>query len=522
MGMINAPYIAMYDIRGIQDYIFKTNYAKEIIGASYLVDSIIIEGLREYVKTLDKREQFRYMLDWKNDDACAFLNNEDILMQVMFVGGGNSYVLFRNDEICHKVNQYLGRYVLEHTYSLNLAAAMRKKTNSYAEDYQKVNKEMQRIKARMPNVRPIGALPFMDRDSITGFPLCEKRIENGEEKIYCKEAALKRDAFLRREAAYEKTPGGKDSAERIFDNMVTEKGDNSSLAICHIDGNRMGIRIQKCMQNVASYEKAIQTMRELSKQIAKAFRETFDEMCAYMDELSPKIKPEARLYRELIVAGDDITFICNAKLAISAVEFFLRRIADKEYSACAGIAYFNSHFPFSDAYQVAEACCSSAKNRAKMPQHRGTDGMIGCYMDFQICTNVRAADLSSYRDKHYMADNEHIIARPYYVPSQTEREEWKELNAKNEKHDIGYLKEWMEKFADENFIARNKSKKLRNIIPEGLRGIEAYLLFLRSRGIILENPEEQYRCWYDALEILDIDRIAGEGKKDEVKDRTAE
>lgn len=46
----------------------------------------------------------------------------------------------------------------------------------------------------MPNARPIGDLPFMDRDSITRFPLSQKRIEYGEEKIYCRKAALKRDA----------------------------------------------------------------------------------------------------------------------------------------------------------------------------------------------------------------------------------------------------------------------------------------------------------------------------------------
>lgn len=518
MGVINEPYIAMYDVRGIQDYIFKTNYAKEIIGASYLVDSIIVDGLREYVKTVDQSEQSGYMLDWENDDASAFLKNREILMQVMFIGGGNSYVLFRNKELCHKVNRYLGKYVLEHTYSLNLAVAMWKKSDSYAEDYQKINEEMRRIKAKMPNARPIGALPFMERDSITGFPLSQKRAEYGEENIYCTEAALKRDAFLKKEKILGKASDGKNNSEKIFDNMVTEKGDNSSLAICHIDGNSMGIRIRERMKNVVSYEKAIITMRELSGQIAKSFRETFDEMCAYMDELSPKIRVGVKLYRELIVAGDDITFICNAKLARNAVEHFLQRIVDKGYSACAGIAYFNSHFPFSDAYQVAEACCSSAKNCAKMTSHRGSKGMIGCYLDFQICTNVRAADLSSYRDKHYLVNGEHMIARPYYVPSETDREEPKEVNIKNEKNDIKYLKAWLEKFSNENFIARNKAKKLRNIISEGMESIEAYLFFLKSRGIQLENPREQYRYWYDALEILDIDLVIKEGECNEVKD----
>ena len=38
----NNAKIAIYDVRGIQDYIFRTNVVKEIIGASKIVDNIII------------------------------------------------------------------------------------------------------------------------------------------------------------------------------------------------------------------------------------------------------------------------------------------------------------------------------------------------------------------------------------------------------------------------------------------------------------------------------------------------
>lgn len=86
--------LAMYDVRGIQSYIFKSNAAKEIIGASRLVEKIVTEGLQEYIKTLEPSEQSRYMKDWESDDAEAFLKDSTIEMQVMFVGGGNAYVLF--------------------------------------------------------------------------------------------------------------------------------------------------------------------------------------------------------------------------------------------------------------------------------------------------------------------------------------------------------------------------------------------------------------------------------------------
>ena len=108
--------LAMYDVRGIQSYIFKTNAAKEIIGASVLVSNVIIDGLNQFVSSIDEDQRPLYMTDWEKDSATAFQENSSVLMQVMFVGGGNAYVLFRSGKICRQVNRFLARYILERTY----------------------------------------------------------------------------------------------------------------------------------------------------------------------------------------------------------------------------------------------------------------------------------------------------------------------------------------------------------------------------------------------------------------------
>lgn len=231
--LLDKEVLAMYDVRGIQSYIFKTNKAKEIIGASVLVANIITDGLEKYKKELDTAEQSHYMTDWQNDDPTAFLKDLSIEMQVMFIGGGNAYVLFRHGAVCQKVNRFLAKHVLDETYSLNLAVAVIEKTESYNKDYNHINDEMRRIKAYMPLAQPVGAMPFMAVDSITGYPITY--MENN--KYYCTESKLKRQAFP------------KDEREKVFDDMVTGKGDNSLLAVCHIDGNSMGKRIKKIDQH---------------------------------------------------------------------------------------------------------------------------------------------------------------------------------------------------------------------------------------------------------------------------------
>ena len=95
--------LAMYDVRGIQGYIFKSNVAKEIVGASELVRQIITEGLDAYIKTLPCEKSKNYLTKWKNDDPEAFLKDSSVEMQIMFIGGGNAYVLFRHGRECEKI-----------------------------------------------------------------------------------------------------------------------------------------------------------------------------------------------------------------------------------------------------------------------------------------------------------------------------------------------------------------------------------------------------------------------------------
>lgn len=483
--------LAMYDIRGIQSYIFKSNLAKEIIGASKLVDNIIINGLEKCVG----KENKEYLIDWKNDDPQRFLKDKNIQMQVMFIGGGNAYVLFRKGSICEEINKSLARYVLRKTYSLNLAVAVVEKTDSYKKDYEDINEEMRRIKAHMPLSQPMGALPFMAVDTITGYPLTTEEIHSANETEYiCTEAKLKRNKFPKNED------------EKLFDNMVTEKGDNSTLAVCHIDGNSMGKLIKDIMSEKPKYKEAIEAMRTISREISDGFRQTFEAMEEHMEKLSPKVreKRKGKLYRKIIVAGDDITFVCNAKLAIPAVEYFLKHIGDKKvkegkigcFSACAGIAYFNSHFPFSDAYQVAEACCSQAKNRAKSPENLEKGGKVGNFFDYQICTNVSAADVGAYRKKHYMIKEGLFIARPYHVSNANE----------NKKDASPYSVERFHYWLDIiNKMPRSKAKQLRDTISMGLNEIEKDISFLKSRGYVeFEKAKNEYPIWYDALEMMDF------------------
>ena len=499
-GLLDKQVLAMYDVRGIQSYIFKSNKAKEIIGASVIVANIITDGLDKYIENrVQDDDKLKYLTNWKKDCPTAFIDNKDIAMQVMFVGGGNAYVLFRTGEICSEVNKFLAKYVLNATYSLNLAVAVVKKTESYADDYNAINEEMRNIKAYMPLTQPVGAMPFMEADSITGYPItCREKVDKNTEISLCTEARLKSEAF----------PDYED--EKIFDNMVSEKGDNSMLAVCHIDGNSMGKRIIREMNEVKDYSEAIRKMRKLSLSISSTFEEAFGKMTSYMDEMSDKVSEKAvksghKLYRRIIVAGDDITFVCNAKLAIPAVKKFIGSLCDggnSKYSACGGIAIFNSHFPFSDAYEVAEACCDSAKERAK--KNKDGSGQIGNYIDFQMCTNISASHLGNYRDRHYVSDIGSFIARPYYVAQENDSKGIREAGKKYDIQDFINVCQYLIN------KPRSKAKLFRDAISSGKNEIKQLNTFLKSRDFCInqefgdDDDKINWPVVYDAVEMMDL------------------
>ena len=117
--------------------------------------------------------------------------------------------------------------------------------------------------------------------------------------------------------------------------------------------------------------------------------------------------------RPIVLSGDDHTLICRADLAIPYVHEFIRlfekyteeKLHDKlegvftdrsiKLSACAGIAFIKSSYPFYYGYQLAEELCGKAKkdtkekfgfNEGKLPPscimfHKVQDSFVTNYDD---------------------------------------------------------------------------------------------------------------------------------------------
>lgn len=493
MGTEEKQVLAMYDVRGIQKYIFNTPKVKDAIGASYIVENIIVKALTHALNVYEKETgvMLNSELKWcLNKEVKIYQDNQELDVQVLYIGGGNAYVVYKTKELCVSVNKIMAKHIIETTYSLQLAVGIVPKTNNYQDDYQKLMNEMEAIKANMIVSKPLGTLPIAkDDEHVVSFEQLAKKIAEKEKRNQIEERI------------------------KIFDNYVTEKGIDSVIAVVHIDGNNMGLRIREQLKNETEYENAVNKMRTLSFNINQSYKKAFDDM-------SKKYNQDGKLHvLQILVAGDDITYVCNGKVALETVRYYVNEISkysmngknDEKslekygFSVCAGIAYVGSHFPFSVAYEVAEACCDSAKSEAKKDEFSNGQ-KVGNWVDYQIVKSVHAKNLEALREKEYLTcTNEQLIRRPYFISTENNQ---LDVGEKSLEKLIAYV----DYFKDNEKIPNSLKKRIRNTYSLGEMQVEILNDFLKSRNHKMPDGESNMydeigNCkiakWYDALEIMD-------------------
>ena len=512
--MEEKPIIAIYDVRGIQDYVFRTNALKEIVGASLIVDNLIINEFEKAVAN-QKLEQSTVILNWQNTKELQFEENTSIQIEVLYYGGGNLVVLFRNENLCKNVSMQMAKSIIKNAYGLSLAYAYIEKTDDYQTDWKNLKDKLATVKATTPLNKPTGIIPIVQYDRITGFPLSKTIIENGRSKKVTYEAYQK----------IEKYNNDKSNTRYMkqFDKMRTDNQEGL-IAIVHIDGNSMGQNIGEIMKNATNYREATNAMREISMNIHKVFE--IDAINTVMDNMENicknhnvehLIKNNEVPFRPVIGAGDDITFVCNERISLDIVKEYINAIrrgnmynGKYPFSACAGIAIVHSHYPFYKAYQIAEECCQSAKKRAK--NEGMINGKIGNFVDFQYCYSSNIGDFNEHRKKNYQnIEGKTLIKRPYGIYSNEEKEELRNSKQKNN-FDIDNFEENVKFF---NKISRNRAKDIRDYYYKSEGNIKTLFTRLRSKEVNIEKQpfdENGVAEYYDALEFLDI------YKKKEVND----
>lgn len=514
-------YLAVYDITGIQSYIFKTRKIKEISGASLIIRNYLDDVIDSFNINCDKNcQSSSYDYGKSKEDFIDYLNkHENLYIEYAFEGGGNLFIFFHGElSDLNEFNKNIQLKFLTNTGGLAISYSyveikLDDKKDLF-DDYRKeVLNKLRDVKTRMPRNNGIAINPIMKLDSVYGTPIISKT-KNEIEKISNGQEEISYESYYK--LKYLSENNDDTFGVKEIDKLLEEDSNKNMIAVIHVDGNDLGSMINNYISSVKvdNFVDSLIVSREISRKIDYVFKE--------------KIKEEYKgkdLIKMVLNSGDDITFISNAFDALNIVSRIIELISceslypeaitsnnlellkkDNKFSACAGICYCHPHFPFYRAYEIAEELCSNAKGFSKSNRVETNIELDGkkyqrstSWMDFEI---VQSGILKSVDELR--RENSNLYLRPYSFDSKDETNSFATLinNIKLFKN-LGGI--------DNNNIARSIAKEIRNTYE--ISTIDTKILFkkLKSRDsskskIDYDNPYtiDNFAKYYDAVSLFDL------------------
>lgn len=405
----NNHVLAMFDIRGKQNFIFKTNRIKEIVGASIIIRDLFDDYLYPAAKTHGKG------LYHENLDGDFRIENfeqhlsEGYIGEVIYQGGGNCQALFQDEETFKEVTYQFTKRVMEKVGTLQVLCTCI--GDLHYDDY---NADRERLYAVHQNnengesiIGPWAALPITLMDRQTSMPVVEKRLERYGKDRALRELTRETDAKLDK---YEKEAKKreKEIGETVLDRLAPEKGQDSMLAVVYIDGNSMGARFQEHTKGCRTYDDCISKTRELSKKVKeKMVKEPLDAIDEKLHEIHNDAEDSGKRFVRFVVGeGDEVNLIVAARDAYKVVKTYMKALPH-EFSSCAGVSIFHSHAPYADAYRIAEECCETGKQFMK--KHKMNSS---CFMDYYYCQGGIGMSLEDIRAND---EDEELTSLPWLL-----------------------------------------------------------------------------------------------------------
>lgn len=484
--------LAVYDLSGIQKFIFSTNKLAEMMGASVVVHRALFENIPELLG--------EELTAWEMGEFSFSPTDE---AKIVYIGGGNALMMFDTMEREKAFRRRLKERVFEESggaMCLNGAAIVIDTEATLAENYNKLMQMLFSVKKTPQSNITCPGFPVTARDNNGFEPIVLMNGEKTTRSGYAKMQGRKRksfmpDAFLPNEGA---------SFALQFDHHKTDDGKNF-VAVIHIDGNTMGLKIRKFVEaQKGDVMEALSGLKQLSVRISRLYK---DVLCDTIKALYKNQQGELSI-RPIIADGDDITLMIESKKAFSFTEMFFQYLEEKGKNlfsdgfvptAAAGIAFVKTKFPFSVAYEIAESCCKNAKKKTLEREQTAKNSM-----DFQVVYSGVSGSLSAMRKAYYTIDDCVLTKRPYVFDDASP---WSYTAF----HALAQKLMAAEKTGD---VAATKLKGLKNAYGISVKSAENYGQYIlvhangaREREIaeLLSRPfHEGTAVFFDCLDVWDI------------------
>lgn len=496
--MEKEKYLYGAAIQGIQGFIFKTDELKDIVGASELVESICTEEFNEFGSDSN---------------------------QTIVKAAGNIKYVFSSKHDCEKAVLEFPKKVMEVAPGISVSQAV-VGFNTDDEFADAVTKLEEKLKAqRNKQQSTIHGFMSMRRSRHTGNPVVKK----------VKEEYLDAGTFAKRETSFNRSENptmelskmcfgiNEIKNEQIAYNIEDITSKNDWIAIIHADGNGLGQVVQKVGNDKDKF-------REFSTNLNTATKEA--AVNAY-NSISDRFDPTKKIpIRPIVLGGDDFTVICSADFAVEYTQKFLEEFEKTTekllgelliennvfqnnapyLTACAGIAFIKSSYPFHYGYGLAEELCKEAKTEARKGKnqseltpsclmfHKVQDSFVENfkYIEIRELTAINGASFK-YGPYYLKAENSNATVVKLI-------ENVKLLDCKEGSSVKSHLREWLSDMLYDTEMAQQKLERLKSNIKSKQKLL----------GLVNKATETAKIAAYDILSLHSI--MYNQTKEDKYND----
>ncbi len=428
-------------VQGIQSFIFQTNKLKEIAGASELVEEICTSKFAQEVYSSPEITYEKAKETLRGDKNA-----------ITFAAGNIKYI-FESEADCQKVVLNFPKVISEFAPGITISQAVVKfKDDDFANAVNELENRLRTQRNKPMRSATLGMIGILQSRQ-TGLPAVMK--SNKGEEYY--DAGTRAKLFIDLEGTKDRT--ALNLCKKAFGDETISKGQvafdiekmtdkNDWIAIIHADGNGLGQIVQK----IGTKD---QLFKEFSQNLDIA---TANAAIAAYDAVKSKFEGKDIIpIRPVVLSGDDLTLICRADLALEYTKTFIEEFENQTKSklseiileenvftegkikdrltACAGIAYIKSSFPFYYGYELAEALTTRAKKDAKDKKsiREGIELPQSCLMFHKVQDSfTENYDEISKRELQPQPDISFEFG-PYYLSEKPNRWTIKELIDKADK-----------------------------------------------------------------------------------------
>lgn len=439
-----TKYLYGASVQGIQQFIFQTNELKDIVGASELVEFICTRLFKDVVGE-----------KWTEEK------------QVISAAGNVKYIFDEKDE-CENVVRNFPRKVMTEAPGITISQAVVELKEDFTQSINELEKKLRSQRNKPCKSITTGRLG-VQRSPQTGLPITE---QNKEKRYDASTYAKRKHNNLR--SLCKKSFGSQVALDKTSIPFDVEKitGKNDWIAIIHADGNGLGQVVQKIGHHIEDFKRF---SKELNRATIAAANNAFQKVSP-VDGWNGAIP-----IRPIVLGGDDMTVIIRGELAIDYVTEFMHKFEKyssegelglilekagmKRLTACAGVAFIKSSYPFYYGYALAEQLCKYAKKESAVGTsslmfHKVQDSFIKGYEDIKLRELKTVNDNSLCFGPYYLNEGEE--KKGYYTIGKLDALSRQLIEDKNEGVKTG-IRQWLTLMHEDEEKAAQRLKRLKTL-----------------------------------------------------------